>query len=257
MNDAPQEIWYYSRDGERLGPVSFTDLRNLAAEATLNPRLDLAWTKGMAEWKPSGEIAGLFERNSASTPPELLAPAPVATPAPAAPYQPPLADPADLSPGNEITWPGARRRSFLFMTLIFPALFTEGFSYGLPFLAPHLTPQMNQYIMFGCMLVPAILAICYSLMRLTNLGMSRWWFFANLVPFLNIWLGYRTFACPAGYAYHKKLDGVGIFLAIVYWLLLAIGILMVVLIVAALAGALGSPEYRQQIQEFLQKAGER
>ena len=64
MNDVQQEMWFYSREGEKCGPVSFADLRIKAQEAGLNPRLDLAWTKGMAEWKPAGEIAGLFERNT-------------------------------------------------------------------------------------------------------------------------------------------------------------------------------------------------
>ncbi len=81
--------------------------------------------------------------------------------------------------------------------------------------------------------------------------MSRWWYLANFVPLLNIWVGYRCFACPAGYAYHKKLDGAGIFLAIIYWLLVAIGVLVVAAGIALLFGAIGTPEMRQQIQDAL------
>ena len=242
MNDGQQEIWFYSREGEKCGPVSFAELRIKAQEAGLNPRLDLAWTKGMAEWKPAGEIEGLFERHAAPEPEE--SPAPAATP-----YQTPQAEPVAGQPATEATWPGARRRSFIFMTIIFPALFTAGFSSGPPFLAPHLSPQTNQYVTIGCLFVPLILAICFSLMRLVNLGMSRWWFLANFVPFLNIWVGYRCFACPAGYAWHKKLDGAGIFLAIVYWLLFAVVVLATAAAIAVLFGAIGSPEIRQQIQD--------
>ena len=54
------------------------------------------------------------------------------------------------------------------------------------------------------------------LRRLTNLGMSRWWCLTALVPVANLWLGYRCYACPTGYAYHKKLDVAGIILAILY-----------------------------------------
>jgi hypothetical protein len=86
-----------------------------------------------------------------------------------------------------------------------------------------------------------------------NLGMSRWWFLGNLVPILGFWVGYRCFACPGGYAYHKKLDGAGIFLAIVYWLLLAIGLVVTALAIAVLQGALGSPEIKQQILDAIRQ----
>ena len=66
------------------------------------------------------------------------------------------------------------------------------------------------------------------------------------MPILNFWVGYRCFACPAGYAYHKKLDGVGIFLAIVYWLMIAVVLLAVAAVIAVLLGAVGSPELQQQ-----------
>jgi hypothetical protein len=37
-------------------------------------------------------------------------------------------------------------------------------------------------------------------------------------PLLNLWVAYRCLACPAGYAYHRKLDVPGIALALLYWL---------------------------------------
>ena len=58
MNDTPQDAWFYSSEGERIGPVTFAELRVKASEAALNPRLDMVWTQGMAEWKPAGEIEG-------------------------------------------------------------------------------------------------------------------------------------------------------------------------------------------------------
>jgi hypothetical protein len=81
--------------------------------------------------------------------------------------------------------------------------------------------------------------------------MSRWWFLGNFVPLLNFWVGYRTFACPAGYAYHKKLDGAGIFLAIVYWLMILLVIVSIAVAVAILLGAIGDPELRQQIESAI------
>jgi GYF domain 2 len=248
-DDEPHEIWFYSRDGEKHGPVSFTSLQAKAKDASLNPRLDMVWTKGMDEWKLAGDIEGLFKRRQILEPPEIPTPG-----AAAGPYQPPQEEPVAGQPGTEGTWPGARRRSYLFMTIIFPVLFSEGFSYGPPFLAPHLSPEMINYVTIGCMFVPAILALCFSLMRLVNLGMSRWWFLGNFVPFLNLWIGYRCFACPAGYAYHKKLDGAGIFLAIVYWLLWLIFLVAIIAIIAALFGSLGTPEMQQQIRDAIRTA---
>ena len=93
-----------------------------------------------------------------------------------------------------------------------------------------------------------------TLNRLVNLGMSRWWFLGNFVPILNFWIGYRCFACPAGYAYHKKLDGPGIALAILYWLLLLIAILVVGAVVALMFNMIGSPELQEQIRDIIRQA---
>ena len=100
-------------------------------------------------------------------------------------------------------------------------------------------------------IVMLIIVIYFSLMRLVNLGMSRWWFLGSFVPLLNLWVGYRCFACPAGYAVHKKLDGAGIFLAIIYWLMIALVLLVIAAAIAMLAGALGSPEMREQLEEIM------
>jgi hypothetical protein len=104
--------------------------------------------------------------------------------------------------------------------------------------------------------VPILVGIYYGLLRLVNLGMSRWWYLANFVPILNLWIGYRCFVCPAGYAYHKKLDGIGVALAIFYWLLVALTILAVVAIVALLLGAVGNPALQEQVQDFIRAAQE-
>ena len=61
------QTWYYSNKGERQGPVSFEELRTLAASGTLDPHADLAWTEGMNDWKPCGQVPGLFAGNSMAT----------------------------------------------------------------------------------------------------------------------------------------------------------------------------------------------
>jgi hypothetical protein len=61
--------------------------------------------------------------------------------------------------------------------------------------------------------VPWVALAYFWMKRLVNLGMSRVWLLEILAPVLNLWVSYRCFACPPGYAYHKKLDGTGIALA--------------------------------------------
>lgn len=246
MNDNSQDAWFYSMEGERLGPVTFAELRVKAQEGKLNPRLDMAWTKGMPDWKVAGEIDGLFDRRP---------PAVVADFAPAAdPYRSPDLEYVDETNTLDQPWPGARRRSYLFMTLIFPALWVGIVSLAAPIVTAQLGEQIGTYAILGLACVPALTAIYFGVRRYVNLGMSGWWIFGNLIPFLNIWLGYRSFACPAGYAYHKKLDGIGVFLAIVYWLMILLAVLSVALMVAVLLGALGSPEMQKQLHEFLESA---
>lgn len=229
--------------------MSFAALRGKAKELPLNPRHDMVWTQGMGDWKPAGEIEGLFQRRAAPAAVEESA-APTLAPDP---YQTPRED-AVAGRIQQDGWPGARRRSYLIAVVIFP--FVWGLVTGLlvEFLAPNRDSGPMSIVEPVLSLVPLPVAIYFGIMRLTNLGMSGWWFLGNFVPFLNLWVGYRCFACPAGYAEHKKLDGPGIFLAIVYWLLIAIVLLAVIGLLAALFGGAGSPELQQKIHEIMQEA---
>lgn len=251
--DEPHEIWFYSRNGEKHGPVSFTDLRAKAKEASLNPRLDMVWTKGMDEWKPAGDIEGLFKRRAAPEPPEIPSLAPTAD----SPYQPPHEESVEEQMVKEGNWPGARRRSYLLLTLVFPFLWAAAIAAGAGFLTTQFGPEIMKFAMPGLSLIPLVVIIFIALKRFVNLGMSRWWFLGNIVPLLNLWVGYRCFACPAGYAYHKKQDGPGIFLAIIYWLGMGLVILFVAWTIGVWAGVVGSPELQQKVRSAYQEAVER
>lgn len=50
--------WYYSWNGEKLGPVPLAELQSLADEGTLEPA-DLVWTSGMTDWQPAGSVSAL------------------------------------------------------------------------------------------------------------------------------------------------------------------------------------------------------
>jgi hypothetical protein len=249
MNEVSQEAWFYSRDGQRLGPVSFAELQAMAQQSGLDPRLDMVWTQGMATWQAAGEIQGLFEKRALSDTQGSLAP-------PADPYTPPKLESIQEMMSRVTDWPGARRRGFLFATIIFPLLWQGAISLCAGFLTQEFGPRLMGVLGIGLGAVPILVGIYFGLMRLVNLGMSRWWYLANFVPILNLWIGYRCFACPAGYAYHKKLDGVGVALAIFYWLLVALTILAIAAVVALMLGALGNPELQEQIQDFIRAAQE-
>ena len=249
MSETPQDAWFYSRDGERIGPVTFAELRVKAVNSELRPRTDMVWTHGMDAWKPAGEIEGLFEKRGGSAEKEAFAP-------PADRYVPPKGESVEEVMLREGGWGGARRRSFLFVAVFFPLLWNVALPIAASMLTKELGPEIVNYLVIIGAFLPPVVAIYVGMLRLVNLGMSRWWILAHFVPFLNLWLGYRTCACPAGYAWHRKLDGIGVFLAIVYWLLVLIGLLALAAFAAMMAGAIGDADMRDKVHEFIRVAGE-
>ncbi len=238
--------WFYSHEGERIGPVSFAELQDKAKAGGLNPRLDLVWKHGMENWQASGEIKDLFERRAEPEHKECFSPASTE------PYTPPEQESAEDIMSRQEDWPGARRRSYLFTLLIFPFLWNFAIALSTVMMREWFGPQILEWIIQGAMFVPVIVVITVTVNRFKNLGMSGWWWLGMMMPFLNIWLGYRCFACPSGYAFHKKLDGVGIFLAIIYWLLIVVGVLAIAAVVAILSGAYVNPELQHKLQEIFQ-----
>lgn len=252
MNNLAQDTWFFTVEGERAGPVSLAELRVKAATGELNPRLDMVWSPGMDDWRAAGEIGGLFEKRTAPAPVEPLTLAPAADP-----YKPPVQNAATGVLENDGTWPGARRRMFLIMTVLFPILWNLGLGLAAGFLGQQPGTEIRGIVGIAAMLVPVVIGIYFGLERLANVGMSRWWYLGHFVPLLNLWVGYRSFACPAGYAFHKKLDGVGRVLAILYWLAVVLALVSVIAVVALLFGAVNQPELRSQVEEILRTAAER
>lgn len=64
-----EKIWYYTIDGERRGPVTAAELKELASQGTLKPD-DLLWKEGLTEWTPAKKLKGLFPEGQASSEPE-------------------------------------------------------------------------------------------------------------------------------------------------------------------------------------------
>lgn len=68
--------WYYTRNGERMGPVTTSQLRTEAASGRVQPT-DLVWTDGMPQWIPASAAREIFpDPTSAALDPPLGRPAP-------------------------------------------------------------------------------------------------------------------------------------------------------------------------------------
>jgi GYF domain 2 len=241
MKEHSISSWFYSHKGERLGPVSFEDLRLKTHGNLLDPRLDLVWTEGMAEWKAAGEIKGLFERNAPPPQPrEVIAPS-------IDPHRSPVQESLMAQLGQDADWPGMRRGTFLFAVLILPILISLASAMAAPLILAQFGKEIAIWVFLGISILPFVIAFYVHLERLANLGMTRWWYLGIFVPPVNFWICYRCVACPSGYAFHKKIDATGVLFALVYWLI----VLGVAALVATAFGFIGTPELRQQIQGVL------
>ncbi len=266
MNNLSQDAWFFTHQDAKEGPVDFVTLQSMAQQGKIHPRQDLIWSKGMESWLPAGEIQGLFVRRTPLSPPleinespsleipvRAMAELPVEQIAPEVSL--PEASPSrTLEPDGPAEWqssgeslPGASRLKYLFVMIVFPLLWLLVLAVVSTFLKPEMGEKVLTSIASAALALPGLVFIYITLMRLVNLGMSRWWILAHFVPLLNVWVGYRCFACPGGYAVRKKLDGAGIFLAIVYGLFVLAGVVGAVLFVGILAGMIGTPHMHEQL----------
>lgn len=68
--------WYYSHGGQRHGPVSSDQLKELVAAGKLRAD-DLVWKEGMDNWTPAGKIKKLFPPPPAAGPAAAAVESPV------------------------------------------------------------------------------------------------------------------------------------------------------------------------------------
>src|SRR5690242_15996402 len=68
--------WYYSRAGERHGPFTTAQLKQLAQTGELQPT-DSVWKEGMPNWKQASEVKGLFSTTQAAQPKARKGPPPL------------------------------------------------------------------------------------------------------------------------------------------------------------------------------------
>lgn len=210
-----KDEWYVSRGGQRFGPVTFAEMVQSARAGRLEPRTDMVIGGGMTEWKPAGEIEGLFERKAAHEGGRDSDPGG---------HKPPsdsMADSGsyDHNKGQQqsLKLPGATRLGYFLGVTVLPILIFIGLSKAMPKIKELVGADYADWAELLVVIVP-IVVIVITVKRFQNLAMTGWWWFGLLVPLLNLWLYYRLFACPPGYAYTRKLDLIGKLLAVVYWL---------------------------------------
>lgn len=257
MADDTQQAWFYSKGGQQLGPVTHAELQQKISARELHPGKEMVWNESLPNWLPLAEAKDEFDLSTAliAAPAVPTAPAAKTHPATHTKTEPSLQqdfEPVDLSElglsASTPEWPGAPRRHYLFAVLALPIL------WGILFtaLASTFSADTRDILNFGGSLLILIITIAYTLKRLTNLDMSRWWFLGNFVPIVNLWIGYRCFACPPGYANHGKMDKAGIILAIVYWLsLIALVLGLVWLTLHLMDRYANDPEFREEVRQAL------
>ena len=74
--------WYYSIGGQRSGPITGADLKQLAQAGKIGPD-DLVWKDGMPEWRPAARVKGLVPPPPPRAGPPDLPPAGGPPPVPA------------------------------------------------------------------------------------------------------------------------------------------------------------------------------
>lgn len=112
--------WFYTRGGQRLGPVVSDTLRQMAAAGQLSPN-DLVWKEGMSQWVEARVVEGLFAAPAAGGPaarPHGPPPMPAASTQAAAPTGPATGDsPYDFlsgpasSPASSASTPAGEKKA--------------------------------------------------------------------------------------------------------------------------------------------------
>jgi len=69
--------WFYTRNGQKNGPVSGSILKQYARSGDLLIS-DLVWREGMSEWAPASKVKGLFPEGVIATAPPPLPVSPLA-----------------------------------------------------------------------------------------------------------------------------------------------------------------------------------
>jgi len=220
------EQWLIARNGEQEGPVTAQQIATLVRSGSLDPAMTHCWREGMPDWIPLVE-SGLLT---------TTAPAPVS--AAAALNNPYMVTKRTIESPiiGALDYLGIGRVAYIVGTIIITIVF-----YALLVAVAFSMLKSGGdgagaagVGMFVLVLLMIAATMYIGVKRVQNLGMSGWAVLWSLVPFMNIWIGWRMFACPAGYEDHRTLDTAGKVITGIWIGLFALAI--VVNIFAAIAG---------------------
>lgn len=243
MTAQQQQQWFFSSGGERFGPVGFDYLLEMARGGKLDPRNDWVWSTSLNDWEPAGEVEGLFERRAVRKEDGSMEAGQAFAQTAA----------HESVPIPKAVFPGTGRIGYLMGMVVLPVVLVIGWHFAIPFLKPHVPEEYAAYLPVVAFPLALLMMLATQVKRFQNVGMTGWWLFGLPVPLLNLWLGFRSLACPAGYAQQRKLDVPGVLLAFLYWGAMLGG---VGLSVAAMVGAFGELKESGMIGDVMKQVEE-
>ncbi len=119
-------LWYYIKDGQRLGPIEDDEIAGMVRDGRLNPD-NLVWNETMGEeWAEVRSVAGLAQRDGAAAAPALPGEAP--PPLPGQEDEPDDDLPQAISCTVPVNTAWERMKTMLFRPFDMGKWFTLGFS---------------------------------------------------------------------------------------------------------------------------------
>jgi uncharacterized membrane protein YhaH (DUF805 family) len=196
------EQWFFAKDGQQEGPVSAQQIGALAKSGALDPASTLVWRDGLADWKTLAE-SGILAETAAMSP---IAANPVSE----NPYlvtertRNTLGESSYSAP---VEYPGyGRLRYFLSIMVVTVVFYAILFAVVFAMFRSSGSGGTVVGVVLLIALLMLVVTIYIGLQRLKNLGMSGWAILWTLVPIMNLWIGWRMVACPAGYEHHRTMD---------------------------------------------------
>lgn len=165
----PNKEWFYTRAGNRFGPVAASQLQAFAQSGDLDAQADYVWCRGMSDWVPAHQVDGLFAPAAGAAPgfePAFAAPAiaaansPYAAPRTEAVYENDnsgyLGEPQAVPAGNVSRWIGGAWGIFKAQAGLWIGVFLTFFMISfvvslIPLVGSIISPFLNMVLLGGIM----------------------------------------------------------------------------------------------------------
>ena len=166
-------------------------MQSLLASGEVQPE-HLCWTEGMEDWVPVSSVAAPASSVPAPSVPHLEEEE-------VNPYAPPKSEISDEVPslGRGSYYGGVSRAPYWVITG------------GLSIMQGAMSEKASGPMILGVLAAFILGTLWVCLMRIKNLGISRWWLLWMCVPVMNIVAGYRFMFCPEGWGDTRTLDKKG------------------------------------------------